>query len=401
MELHSIEEDEASKVRGAMVQVSFTGLVGFMLDEIPAAVLSETVAFITNNVSDEQWQERAKYQIKHSIILQIHRGNFAWPNLQLTLPPAHLWKIKFNAAPFQTTVQTHAYVLRNYTFFSVLIGSANSIGASQPELAIIGGSFAEKHLLPADPEHVFQRTGYACAYEIYTLPGGVNSESFWAYFNEHCQAETPLTAQTRSYKTTSRIHQTQFPSVSCTQALESRVGSVSLDMTWKRIAWSDVLAAKYRFGEFKSDVADVEGVESEARDEVSIGYRFFDTESCTVAECGQEATFNGGCVDKPGWRQLYRFTSSLLNVGKTSFVIGEAYSNEYVSHGVLEYDPTAYMFYHRRLEDFYFGDKKTSKVSYNSEFTMRQFNHELVDFSTPFARQRNQGICESRIECKY
>ena len=82
---------------------------------------------------------------------------FYEPLLQLTIPPEQVWKIAFTSDPYQTIIEKHTYIVRNYTFFSVLVGSASSINASEPKLNKIGGKFTEDFFIPADPEHVFQR----------------------------------------------------------------------------------------------------------------------------------------------------------------------------------------------------------------------------------------------------
>ena len=150
---------------GALISTSFTGRVGYSLDDIPSYALDQSVNFIMNNVSEDQWKTRAEMQVFATIYRQVFRVFNYYPKLQLTLPPQNLWEFTFMSGPYEATFQGHTHIVRNYSFYSVLLGTANSINASEPLLLPIGGVFTETFMVPVDPEHVFQRSGYACADE--------------------------------------------------------------------------------------------------------------------------------------------------------------------------------------------------------------------------------------------
>ena len=111
------------------------------------------------------------------------------PNLQLTLPPLDVWQINFTSPCVEKTIQGHTYITRNYTFYSVLIGMASSVNDSDPGLTTVGGIFTDTFIVPVDPEHVFQRSGYACADESSFSIDTVTSENFLTYFDQECQVE--------------------------------------------------------------------------------------------------------------------------------------------------------------------------------------------------------------------
>ncbi len=159
--------------------------------------------------------------------------------MSLPLPPKQRWRITFTTGPFATTIQNHAYIARKYTFFSVLIGTASSVMHSAPELSRIDGLHRDVFTVPADPEHLLQRTGHACVAEYKFSPLSVNSENVYYFYNPTCDVEVnspPI------------CHFTQSPKVSCVTALADSVGATDLTIKWQRIEWNDRLANKYRFG---------------------------------------------------------------------------------------------------------------------------------------------------------
>ena len=146
-----------STPKGAMVNIDFKSVVGYNLDDIPVKSREAAIDYITENVTEDEWLDRARYQVKLTIYRQVFRTFYYAPLLQLTLPPEQVWQITFTSEPYETIIEKHIYVARDYKFFSVLIGSESSISASEPKLAKIGGKFKDNYFLPADPEHIFQR----------------------------------------------------------------------------------------------------------------------------------------------------------------------------------------------------------------------------------------------------
>jgi hypothetical protein len=77
-------------------------------------------------------------------------------------------------------------------------------------LSTIGGTWDEPFDLPADPELVMQRTGYACLDEFGFPPNSAFEESVYYFYDQTCQVETPAT---------SACHVTQFPTDNARQKL--------------------------------------------------------------------------------------------------------------------------------------------------------------------------------------
>ena len=138
---------------GALLSVDFTGKVGYLLDEIPIYSLKETKEFIQNSVNKDEWINRVKEQIYSTSIRQFSRK----PKRQLTIPPEEVWQIKLNGEAYEDRIQGHDYIVRNYTFHSVVVGRADTLNASEPLLNKINGEYSNYFIIPADPEHIFQR----------------------------------------------------------------------------------------------------------------------------------------------------------------------------------------------------------------------------------------------------
>ena len=370
----------------AMIQVSFTGLVGFALDEVPSASLDATIDYLTNGVTDEQWHQRVEYQIRFTYYKQIDPLFSRAPSMSLPLPPKQRWHITFTSAAFATSVQGHPYIARNYTFFSVLIGSASSVFNSAPSLTKIDGTYRDTFLVPADPEHVLQRTGYACVAEYIFSPFSVNSENVYYFYNPTCDVET----------NTRVCHFTQSPQVSCVTALKNTIGATTLAVQWHRIDWNERLAVKYRFGVMTSDTADLFAIRSTLMDEVNIAYRFFDNDAangCAMLSGANGSSAFAQCVDKTGWRQLFRYTTSIVNAGKTPLLVGNLFSSDYLGRGLFEYDSEcAYTHIFKHFENTRFGTKRTRSLG-QWTFPVRYYNNEFTDLNMPhFAL--NIGFCK-------
>ena len=117
-----------------------------------------------------------------------------------------------------------------------------------------------------------------------------------------------------------------------------------------------------RYGILTSETADIEGVTSKLLNEINIGYKYIDEGSCTLEEGGHEGI--KGCVGGSGWRQLLRFTSSSVNVGKTELHLGDVKTDEYLSHGVYEWDPCHKHYHFQHYENYLFGNVSGRKTGF-------------------------------------
>jgi hypothetical protein len=338
---------------GALVSVGFTGLVGFNLDEIPSYLMDESLDFIFNKVNDAQWKQRAIMQISATTNFQVFGSE-----RQLTIPPKPLWQIELTSEAFKIKIENHQYVARMYHFNSMLVGPANGLNASQPMLTEIGGTFIQSFTVPIDPEHLLQRTGFACSFNSPT----VNSENILNTFNQNAPE--------------------------CIQTLIEKVGHTNLDIVWQRIEWDENIANVWRYGEI-SQFADLEGKLDGLNNDINIGYRFIEENSCVLEEGG--SGYNHGCVRGKGWRQLLKFSSVTMNKGRTEIHLGNI-SAEYVERGVFEFDPCHKHFHFQHYANFSFGNVPARKTGFCLQSTWRSNNNEWSTFNTPYSRCDFQGI---------
>ena len=155
--VNSSNHSNGKKPKGALLEVEFSGKVGYLLDEIPFYSLEDAKNYINEEVTDEQWRTRIEMQISATLYRQIFRVYYFSPLLQLTLPPKQVWDIKLDSKPFEEIVQGHIYISRSYSFYSVLVGRADTLNNTYPGFDKIGGKFQDHFVLPVDPEHLFQR----------------------------------------------------------------------------------------------------------------------------------------------------------------------------------------------------------------------------------------------------
>jgi hypothetical protein len=385
---------QPQKPQGALVSTDYDGMVGFSLDSLPSYSLDTAKSFIMNSVADNDWQKRAEMQLFHTVYRQVFRSSYFEGKLQLTLPPENLWEFTFTSQPYEKNFQGHLHIVRNYTFHSVVIGTESTINASEPLLEPIGGVFSDIFMVPVDPEHVFQRSGYACADEASFSLDTVNSENYLTYFDQECEVEPYRPIQNRTYgQNLANCHWTSFPNVTCLESLDKDVGYINLSISWTRLQWNDTIANQYRYGDMTSDTPDLLGITSKLIDEINVGYKYIDENSCTLEEGAPTIGLSSkGCVGGPGWRQLLRFTSTSVNAGKADLHLGEVRTDLYLSRGVYEYDPCHLHYHFQHYENYLFGNVKGRKTGFCIQTTWRYYNNEYVPFNTPYDVCDFQGI---------
>lgn len=380
---------------GALVSVYFTSEVGFYLEEYPIEnnVRRDVESYIINNVSDNEWRLRAEKQVFMTVNQLIYRSMYRPNKRQLVLPPHQVWDITFTEPPTKRSIMGRAYISRKYSFYSVLVGSASSVSDSEPRLSKINSRFNDYWLLPVDPYGFFQRTKYACINQMSFSEDKVFSENAWAYYDYTCKVEPfiPPDKRTADYSNSTMCHWTVFPNETCVQALR-KIGYLRINILWTRIAWSESIASKYRFGEQTSEYADLTGVEENFKNDISIGFRYFKNNSCALKEGASDYTPGAGCIDKAGWRQLLKFTSSSVNIGKTDLHFGDVYDPLFIDNNVFEYDPCHLHFHFQHYGSYGFGPIPGRKVGFCLQTTWRYHNNEWTDFSTPYDSCAYQGI---------
>lgn len=229
--------------KGALLSVKFNGKIGFNLDESPSCSLKQVKDYMKNSVTEDDWLSRIKMQITATLYRQVFRVFYLYPKLQLSPPPEQSWRNKLTSEPIDETIQNHLYISRTYSFYSVVIGRADSVYASEPLLDQIGGKYNDTFYVPVDPEHLFQRTGYVCVDEVSLSLDTITSGNAFLYFDQECKVEEFIPIENRTFDLNQQLcHWTNFPSVTCMQALEQNVAYTDLIITWKRIKWNEKIA---------------------------------------------------------------------------------------------------------------------------------------------------------------
>ena len=167
--------------------------------------------------------------------------------------------------------------------------------------------------------HILARTGFACMNEGSFSFDIVSSSNAWYFFDSRCDVEQFVPLKDRTYEmSTLNCHWSQFPNVSCIDALKKNLGMLRTQITWTRLAWSEEVASQWRLGEMTADTADLAVVDN--LESIYFQYKYFGSDSCALHEAG--IGDKHGCIGKPGWRHLLKFTSSAVNVGKTDMFLG-------------------------------------------------------------------------------
>src|SRR5262245_46515595 len=147
---------------GSLVQTSMQSEIGVVLDELPASMRSRVASALIAKPS-AFWKERAAAQLRLTVYRLVFRQFFYSPSKDaLPLPPEPMWNISLIGVPARHTVDGHDVVSIPYQFSSTLLSGVDSPGASEAQLAKVGGIWDEPFILPLDPELLFQRTGFAC-----------------------------------------------------------------------------------------------------------------------------------------------------------------------------------------------------------------------------------------------
>jgi hypothetical protein len=364
---------------GALIHMEMNGTVGVLLDEIPRA-LRDAAADHVLLQDDAFWERRAASQVELTSYRLVFRGFYytAPPNRgPLPLPGDTARKIEITGQPHRARIGTHDYVVANYRFSSYIVTDAASPGVSEPALETIGGTWDEPFQLPADPELVLQRSGYACMDEFAFPKGSVFEESVSYFYDQTCQVEIPAT---------SSCHVTEFPTESCTDALTNHIGMVQFNMRFTRVAYEPAVASQYRIGTIvNSNGADLAVVTEKMAAEHSIYYRYFTPDSCEIFE---------GTIVTPGWRRLLTFSANVRNDGTAPIHIGDVTdpSNPWRQSNVFEFSACHQHYHFSFYGDFAYNGALGLKRAFCLEDTNRYHNDETTALMGPHQTCTFQGI---------
>ncbi|MCB0005417.1 MAG: hypothetical protein KDE04_03160 [Anaerolineales bacterium] len=345
---------------GGLIQMTFDSQVGVLLDEVRAD-LRETIAANIMAQSEAEWLARAERQVRLTRLRLNFRGFNEAGIGPLPLTPREIWAIELDpAGPQRAEINGHDLILLNYSFKTVIVTDAASPGTVEPALAEIGGLWTEPFVFPADPDLLTQRTGNACINEAGFPPNSYDSHNYLELYDFACTADSAGALG---------CHRTSLPTLSCQQALDSFIGSVSSDIQFERLAWDEAVAAQYRIGPNNpGTLPDLEVVQNDLGVN-HIVYRWFPPEDCALAE---EA------VGSAGWRRILTFNATVHNIGGEALNIGEVAAID-VLHNIFEYSPCHDHFHYSNYGAFDLVDVAlpfSSKKAFCVQSTSRFSNNE-------------------------
>ena len=370
---------DAMPPEGALISVNMEGEVGVLLDEIPETYREDVVEALLVR-PEGFWEELARRQVRLTR-RRLNFRNFVYDDKgQLPLPPQELWSISLDPdGPQRQEVSdgpwTHDLVAITYTFSSTLLTDAGSAAEAEPALAEVGGQWQEPFILPLDPDLLLQRTDNACINEAGFPPSSYDSENTFVFYDYRCLADSAGVLG---------CHRSQLPGLSCLEALTSQVGVIETDVEFERLNWDPDLAEAVRAGEVTTaEGPDLKVVGSDL-DVNRIVYRYFEPDSCALAE---------QCVTDSGWRRLLLFNGTVHNVGTVDLDIG-AVNVSNPLNTLFQYNSCHNHYHFSDYGDFYFagGEQNfSSKQAFCVESTDRLSNNEWSPLTHSFTC-RFQGV---------
>jgi Lysyl oxidase len=360
---------------GALVHLEMSSTVGVLLDEIPAGPQRDEAAANALAKPAAFWIGRAQVQTR----LTSYRLVFRSPG-PLPLTPMDVWNVHLTGAPHRAKIEGHELVVVDYAFDSYLVTDVTSPAAVEPALAKIGGTTDMSFWLPADPELLFQRTGYACMDEADFPPGSVFEENTWYYYDDTCTLDPA-----------GGCHVTNTPTRTCVGALKHDVGAVKTNVHFTRVRYDAALATKYRVGSVNpaaiaaGAAADLAVVSEGLTDERAIAYRFYTTGSCELGE---------GAIGQLGWRRLLMFSAIVRNDGTDEINLGDVAdpTNPYVQSNAFEFSACHNHYHFSHYGTFKYGSQPGSKKAFCLEDTNRYHNDETTPLTAQHQTCSYQGI---------
>jgi hypothetical protein len=361
-----------------------TSTVGVLLDEFPAAQRDAVAAKILAEPASF-WQARAKRQAKLTGLRLVFRQGYYPNDMKDALPiaPDSNWKITISGPAARKMVGSHDLVTVDYTLTAILVTAADSPAASEPALAMVGGTWDEPFTFPIDPELVLQRTGFACINEAEFPPNSVDSEEVDSMYDQTCDVEDMPSG--------TGCHQTlPLPTQSCVDALDAKMGRIDTKLHFERLAYDLAMADANRLGPFTTpDGADLTGIPEQFATSRII-YRYIAADSCTLVE---------KCVGATGWRRLLQFTGSDKNVGGKALDIGAidyfmdgSVASQLIDHGVYEWSACHHHYHFMHYGTFTFNGTNYAKRGFCLQATNRFTNNEYGSLTNPYWDCSYQGI---------
>lgn len=380
--LASSTENAAGSDPGALITMEMNSTVGVVLDDIPEGSLREAAAAEALQKGSDFWLKRAKHQIRLTYYRLVFRGLYyssdwsANKNIKgpLPLPNERVWNVTLNSAPRRERMGNQDIVHVDYTFNTYLLSDAVSPGVTEPNLAMIGGTWSEGFNLPIDPEQLLQRTGYACMDEEEYPRGSVFEQNTWYFYDDTCKANS------------SWCHLTAQPTESCVEALQKHSGIEKTSMNFTRVPYSAEIAGQMRVGTITHPTgADLAVVPEAIEEEHAIRYQYFAPGSCELEE---------GVIGKLGWRRLLTFSAVVQNNGRAAVHIGKVSdpANPWRTSNVFEFSACHQHYHFSHYGTFGYNRAPGSKRAFCLEDTNRFHNDETTPLTAEHQSCDYQGI---------
>jgi len=364
---------------GALISVQMKSQVGVLLDEIPGPERERAASDLVTKPNNF-WIERAKDQVNLMTYRLVFRDSFyneSEGKSALPLPPEQIWNIRFESSPHRNILNGHDLVMVNFTFSSTLLTNTDSPAKSEPDLKSIGGKWAEPFILPADPELIFQRTGFACLDEDQFPPDSVDAEEVDNFYDQEMEQSSPE-------------HYSETPDMSCADALNAKIGKIETGLVFERLPWSSEQADKVRIGKITNPTGPDLITEDSIFNTSRLVYRYIMPNSCAIEE---------GSVGEPGWRRLLQFSVGDRNFGAKPLDIGnidyfiEGNGTELSRQGIYEYSPCHHHYHFKHFGSFTFGDEPANhKMGFCLQSTNRFSNNEFSPLQNRYSGCSIQGI---------
>jgi hypothetical protein len=367
------DNDVVNSDPGSLLGLSMDSTVGVLLDEVPESARARAIAELEAK-PDAFWEERARRQIEATSYRLIFRNLYFEPadgKGILPLPPVEQWKITFKGEPALREIDGHAVFAVDYTFTSTLLGPADQAVQADARLTAPGASVEEEFVLPVDPEHIFERTDFACMNEADFPPNSVDTENARLFYDDTCEGGVLVENDGchLSYP---------IPDDSCADAVAKHIGAVETKVRFERLAWDTALADSVRVGTQKPGIAELRAMPEGVADN-RIVYRYFAADSCAISE---------GCVGGAGWRRLLQFTATVQNLGAVDNALGDVSEGSGpVTNRLVSLSECHNHMHFNHYGKFTFGDGSAqlgSKRAFCLESTWRYFNNEDTPFTHPY-----------------
>jgi hypothetical protein len=360
---------------GSLLAISMDSTVGVLIDEFPTPEAQARAVADLVARPEAFWRARIQRQIETTSYRLVYRATYFDPSegkAVLPLPPVEIWKVALKGKPELREIDGHQIVALDYTFTSTLLGPEAQAVAADARLTGAGTSVEESFVLPVDPEHILERTGYACMNEADFPPNSVDTENARNFYDDTCEKDALITDD--------GCHLTApIPDLSCPEAVKKFVGSVSTTVRFERLAWDSKLADEVRVGKQLPGVTELRAMPEGVADN-RIVYRYFPEDSCAIDE---------GCVGGPGWRRLLQFTATVQNLGAVDSAIGDvSETSDPVKNRLVSLSACHQHMHFNHYGNFTFGSGEQqlgSKRAFCLESTWRYYNNEDTPFTHPYS----------------